>query len=181
MRPTDTLKAEHRLIEKVLEVVERSVQNDDYNVSVFEGALPFFRQFADRRHHGKEEDRLFPAMHLRGLPKDSGPVACMVEEHNYGRDLLKKVDASLAKAHGGDAEARRKVIGNYRAYCAFLREHIYKEDNILFPMADEVLTKEDQAKLEADFTAFDEGEIGEEDLKKYPQLAEELVGAGSKA
>ncbi len=180
MRPTDTLKAEHRVIERVLEVVERSVQNDDYNTDVFEKSLPFFRQFADRRHHGKEEDRLFPAMNLRGLPKDSGPIACMVEEHNHGRDLLKKVDASLAEAREGDQEARQKVLQNYRAYCAFLREHIYKEDNILFPMADEALTKDDQAKLETEFAAFDEGEIGEEDLKKYPQLAEELVAPRSK-
>lgn len=180
MKPTQTLMNEHRLIEKVLSAVEASADEfgkGRYQPEIFEKALDFFQGFADKCHHGKEEARLFPLMNKRGFPLDSGPVACMIQEHDHGRDLLKKVAEALPQARSGDAESRRTVTGTSRSFCAFLREHINKEDSVLFRMADEALSAEDQKELTEEFARYDREEVGEDRFNSFVSLAEEISRA----
>ncbi|MBI2362579.1 MAG: hemerythrin domain-containing protein [Elusimicrobia bacterium] len=166
MKPTDILKSEHRVIEKVLARVGKAcdrAEGGSFDAEEFAVSLAFFREFADKRHHGKEEDKLFPAMNRHGMPLDSGPLACMLSEHDLGRSLLKTVAQGLPACRKGDAAAKKNVVGAYREYIAFLTEHIYKEDNILFKMADQVIPPLAQAELEAQFAEFDEQGIGEKE------------------
>lgn len=166
MKPTDILKSEHRIIEKVLARVGKACDKAEagsFDAEEFAVSLSFFREFADKRHHGKEEDKLFPAMNRHGMPLDSGPLACMLSEHDLGRSLLKVVSDELPASRKGDAAAQKKVVGSYREYIAFLTEHIYKEDNILFKMADQVIPALAQAELETQFVEFDRQGIGEKE------------------
>lgn len=166
MKPTEILMAEHRIIEKVLARVAKACDKADagsFDAEEFAVSLSFFREFADKRHHGKEEDKLFPAMNRHGMPMDSGPLACMLSEHDLGRSLLKTVSDELPGSRRGDAAAQKKVVGSCREYVAFLTDHIYKEDNILFKMAEQVLPAPVQAELEREFVAFDEQGIGEKE------------------
>jgi hemerythrin-like domain-containing protein len=149
MRPTETLMSEHREIEKTLDRVVSLCEAPEFDKAGFQECVSFIRDFADRKHHGKEEDRLFPRMIARGMPKESGPIACMLEEHETGRALVRRAAAGL---ESGDEAEVKEALGQF---VPMLRDHIQKEDQILFRMADQMLTEEDQAALETSFAEFD--------------------------
>lgn len=155
MHPTDILMQEHRAIEARLDGLEQRIrairEGAVFSRPWFEDTLDFFRDQADRCHHAKEETLLFPRMKQRGVPEAGGPIGVMLAEHDEGRGYLKAVRENLAGAEGGSAEALNAVLKNSAAYIEMLRNHIYKEDNILFRMAVMVLEPGDVADLEQAF------------------------------
>src|SRR5271166_4514533 len=89
MKPTEILSGEHRIIEQVLDCLETMAQKSTTHGHLDEisarQAIDFFRNFADRCHHGKEETHLFPAMEAKGFPHQGGPTGVMLSEHEQGR------------------------------------------------------------------------------------------------
>ena len=85
---TNTLRDEHKAILKMLDVSEEVARRIKNGAAVapetFSGLLEFFRTFADRCHHGKEEDCLFPLLEQKGLPREGGPIGVMLHEHGQG-------------------------------------------------------------------------------------------------
>ena len=160
MKPTDMLMQEHRIIEQVLDclekMVERCEEGGDLNREHAEQSIAFFRTFADRCHHGKEEDRFFPLAHERGIPREGGPIGQMLLEHTQGRAAIKKMDEAIPNASAGDPVALEGFLEGAREYIVLLRAHIQKEDQCLFPMADHVLSPADQENLMA---SFEEAEL----------------------
>jgi hemerythrin-like domain-containing protein len=138
--------------------------------------LDFFRNFADRCHHSKEEKLLFVKMEERGMPVEGGPIAVMLYEHDEGRRLTRTIAEALPLATNGDRRASAAVAQNLLAYVRFLRAHIHKEDNVLYPMADRLLTAEDQRELMEAFSRVEAEEMGEGVHEKYHQLAHKLAG-----
>lgn len=139
--PTDVLRQEHVVILRALTVLERLGERLEAGEPVDGEALAwlraFFSTFADRCHHGKEEQHLFPAMELHGIPRESGPLGVMLREHEEGRALLR------AMAEGEDRRAAEAI----RSYVRLLRDHIDKENGVLFPMAEQVITRDEQREL----------------------------------
>jgi len=136
---TGMLREEHRLILEVLEVLQRILekgQSGEWDADAMEECVAFFRLFADACHHGKEEDLLFPELEVRGMPKDSGPIAVMLFEHRQGRALVAQMAGALEGARAGETEPLARFENAARAYIQLLRGHIHKEDNVLFNMAD---------------------------------------------
>ncbi|MBM4465666.1 MAG: hemerythrin [Chloroflexi bacterium] len=180
MAPTDILKHEHQIILLVLDAAEREVQQIQNTAEVrtekLDKMLDFFRNFADRCHHAKEEDLLFVKMQERGIPTAGGPIAVMLHEHDEGRRRVKAVAEALPQAASGDASAIASVTSNLSAYVQLLRAHIGKEDNILYPMADRVFTPQDQQALAAEFDRVEAEEMGAGVHERYHQLAHELAG-----
>ena len=90
MTPTEQLKEEHKAIKLALEILEKICQKieakDEVKQSDIEAMLEFIRTFADKCHHGKEEDLLFPALEETGLPREGGPTGMMLLEHDQGRN-----------------------------------------------------------------------------------------------
>ncbi len=168
MKPTEILMNEHRIIEQVLNSLEKITQeaksNGRLNRGHAEEAIEFFRKFADQCHHGKEEDRLFPLAHERGIPQEGGPIGQMLLEHTVGRGAIRKMDVAVPAASEGDAAALAAYLQGAREYIDLLRAHIQKEDRILFPMADQVLTENDQENL---LDAFKEAEQSHEDPETH--------------
>ena len=145
MKPTDILSSEHRVIEQVLDCLEAMVREAKRRAGS-SGSRPrtpwrFFRNFADRCHHGKEEAHLFPAMEAKGFPRDGGPTGVMLHEHEQGRAHVRGMDEAIDAAAAGDAAALRQFVEHAEGYVALLREHIYKEDHILFQLADRTLER----------------------------------------
>jgi len=161
--PTQILMAEHELILEALDALEQRV------AAIRTGALPdrayvekavtFLREFADKCHHGKEENLLFKRMTERGFPAQSGPIAVMLSEHEAGRAHIRGM-ADGAAGLGTDPAAANRIAENARGYIDLLRAHIGKENNVLFPMADRALTPEDQAHLTKEFERFEAEETG---------------------
>lgn len=151
MKPTDILKEEHRNIERMLTLLEshaaRLEGGSPPDQGFFEGALRFIREYADGCHHGKEEKLLFVRMIERGFPAESGPIAVMLSEHESGRMHVREMSGALERYAAGDPGAAALLARHAFGYADLLRNHIYKEDNMLFRMADEHLSESDQAAL----------------------------------
>ena len=149
--PSAVLRAEHQIIIRVLGVLERLVDRalsgDGFEVESLKTCVEFFRSFADACHHAKEEDLLFPALESRGVPREGGPIVCMLEEHRLARGHTREMGEALEAKGQGDKNAEQRFHAAARQYLDLLTNHIYKEDNVLFNIGDEMLTGEDQASL----------------------------------
>lgn len=181
IHPTQVLMNEHRVIERVLTAMETKVQelgSGPFPRRFFDQALDFFANFADRCHHGKEEQRLFPLLKERGIPEEGGPIGVMLHEHDEGRAYLGALRDNLDDAERGEPEAVAVVRAAATDYIELLRHHIQKEDNILFAMARRVLSPEDVERLQKEFQCVEEHHIGPGVHAHYEALAAELSGTG---
>jgi hemerythrin-like domain-containing protein len=179
MKPTEMLRHEHRVIEQVLNCLEKMVQacKEDGRVEAepAKETIEFFRGFADNCHHAKEESQLFPAIEAKGLGGGCGPVAVMLREHELGRMYIGGMESSLPAAAGGDADAAAWFVQHAESYIRLLREHIQKEDHCLFPAADQQLDEEDEQRLTAAFARVEKDEIGADTHAKYLDIANRLA------
>ncbi len=169
MRPTDILKSEHRIIERMLTVLEKAlILKDEINIEHIEKIIEFFKNFADKCHHGKEEEMLFPEMEKVGIPKEGGPIGVMLFEHDEGRNFIKGMEFALKERDF------QKFEENAKGYIELLREHIFKEDNILFNLADSHIDRKTQEELLYKFEKFENEIIGKKFHEKYHQLVHEM-------
>ena len=179
MEPTKILSNEHRVIEIVLSCLEsminKALQEKKLDRQLAEEAIDFIRNFADKCHHGKEEGHLFPAMVEMGIPKEGGPVGQMLREHEQGRAFVKGMAETVEAASNGEAAALKAFSVNALGYVELLRAHIHKEDNILFPMADRVLSGNDQKQLLEAFERVESELMGYGTHDKYIKIAETLA------
>ena len=177
MSATEELKHEHRIIERMLAVMEAAAARVDAGQSLptefFPKVVDFVRNFADRCHHGKEEDNLFPALEKRGIPRQTGPIGVMLMEHDQGRAFVRGMDEA-GKHASGDKAALKTALDNARGYAKLLRQHIDKEDNVLYPMADQVLTPADKQELLSKFEEVEQERIGAGKHEEYVKLVEDL-------
>jgi hemerythrin-like domain-containing protein len=100
----------------------------------------------------------------------------MLSDHEQGRQFTRGMRAAAERYAQGDAAARDAIVQNALGYATLLRQHIYKEDNILFPMADRVIPVDQQDGVEAAFEHVEHEETGEGVHEKYLALAEKLEG-----
>lgn len=151
MKATDLLRDEHQAILRMLDVLENICKRLESGQNVvpehIDRIIEFVRGFADKYHHGKEEDILFPAMEKAGVPREGGPIGCMLSEHDEGRANVRRMHECLEQYKSGDSSAWAGIVKGARGYIDLLRDHIAKEDNILYPMADMNLSKVDQTAL----------------------------------
>lgn len=160
MTATEILRREHEAVLKMLDATEQVAEQIENGVKVrpevFNDLLEFFQIFTDKCHHTKEEELLFPALLRKGIPSEGGPVSVMLHEHEEGRALIREM-AESGRAYQSDAEgAGRRWTKAARAYAKLLREHISKENNVLFVLAERVLT---QGELEQLAVSFEKVEI----------------------
>jgi hemerythrin-like domain-containing protein len=179
-KPLQMLVDDHAVILSVLDAVER-VAGGDSAPGVFPGqfytkACDFFATFADRCHHAKEETHLFPLLAQRGVPKEQGPIGCMLSEHEMGRQHVAAIRAALPRAIEGDAAARDTVRSEALAYVELLRQHIMKENQVLFMLAEQRLTPQDKEDLDKRFHCAEHEAVPPGTHEKYLALAEELCG-----
>jgi hemerythrin-like domain-containing protein len=173
MKPTQILMDEHRVIEQVLNCLEKMIEHATQTGKLEQppavDAIEFFRMFADKCHHGKEEAQLFPAMEAKGFQRHGGPTGVMIHEHEIGRNAVRGMAAAVEK---NDVQS---FAQNGRAYLEMLRQHIQKEDHCLFSMADQAFTADDQAKLLAAFEKVEHEEMGAGTHEKFLQIANDLA------
>jgi hemerythrin-like domain-containing protein len=175
-KPSQILVEEHEVISSVLDAVEAVLGRggDEFPQEFFEKAFDFFPIFADKCHHAKEEAHLFPMLEARGVPREEGPIGCMLKEHDRARAHVAAVRRALQLTAQGNREARETVRREASAYVALLREHINKENTVLFPAGDYHLTAEDQEALVKAFQSAEDGVLPPGTHERYVALAAEL-------
>jgi hemerythrin-like domain-containing protein len=178
MSATDDLRTDHRAIERMLAILEaaaqRLEQGERVQPDVFRQGVDFVRNFADRCHHAKEEENLFPRMEARGVPRDGGPIGVMLFEHEEGRAYVGAIAGAIDAYEADGRSAALTIAENARGYADLLRGHIAKEDNVLFPMADRVLSAADQAELDERFEQIETERMGPDTHERYHRLLDDL-------
>jgi hemerythrin-like domain-containing protein len=180
MNPIQVLMDEHRKIEKVLSSLDRFAGEVQKNLTLDgRGDLSKFVEiiagYADRKHHGKEEEILFAEMAKAGFPREAGPLAVMLGEHEDGRrqvGILRQLSQTPAVWNSGE---RDTILRAAATYTSLLRQHIQKEDHVLYPMAQGRLTAETWSGIESRFTAFEKQENESGVAERLLRLWEELT------
>lgn len=151
---TADLRHEHQVILRALAVLERAAGGLDAGAAGAEPALQelveLLRTFADRCHHGKEEAELFPVLRDKGV---GHVLDAFLAEHEEGRGHLRVL------AGPGPAAERARAA---RRYVGLLRDHIEREDEVLFPMADGLLSLAEHEAL----------------ARRYEQVERDVIGEG---
>ena len=179
MDAIETLMGEHRLIERGIDALtafadeaRRRTADDREELGRF---VTFIREFADACHHGKEEDILFRAMVEAGFPSEGGPIAVMLDEHDQGRAFVKQL-AELAAAEtpwtSGD---RERLAEAAHGYAELLRQHIYKEDTVLYPMAEAHLPPQVAERVDEACERYEVEKTGSGEHERLHRLAEDLA------
>lgn len=164
MKATKQLKDEHQSVLLALSILEKINQKlkkeEQVDIEHLEQLLEFIKVFVDKCHHSKEEDLLFPAMEKAGVPNESGPIGMMLEEHDLGRNYVKDFAKAVEEFKKSNKKAIIKIIQSTSGYITLLQDHIDKEDNILYMIADAHLSSKKQDELLKGFEKIEEEKIG---------------------
>ncbi|HUW63876.1 MAG TPA: hemerythrin domain-containing protein [Spirochaetia bacterium] len=178
MKSTGKLKHEHQAVLKALEILEkigRAMEaGQPYNLDHVRQIMTFLTVFVDQCHHGKEEKVLFPALEKAGVPPKGGPVGVMLMEHDQGRGYIRGMQSAVDALAGGHPEEAASFVTNAGAYAALLRQHIAKEDNVLYPMADRLFSPGLDNTIAEEFQRIEEDEIGAGRHEEFDQMLHHL-------
>lgn len=178
MQSIEMLMREHRNIERVVDALEIAAGHLSRGVAVrpgfFVDAAVFFAEYADGVHHAKEEGVLFGAMGGSGMPAAEGPIPVMLEEHVEARALTRALRRAGRRFADGDTTASSEVITASRGYALLIREHIAKEDEALFPMAEEMLSADAESEVLQGMMRLEAQETGSGRMAELLALADTL-------
>ena len=139
---TESLQKDHKLIEKVLHALDTTVkllkEGKKIPEQILLPTIDFTQNFTDICHHGKEEEALFPALEKAGMPSHMGPIRMMIIEHKRTKAIAEKLE--LASKKYLETNDSADLILTLQVYVQHVTEHLWKENNRLFKMADARLT-----------------------------------------
>jgi hemerythrin-like domain-containing protein len=177
MTATEILKHEHRLILQVLAAAGRivsAIQNTGKLDAARVGKmLAFFQTFVEACHNAKEEEYVFPRVQERGSQEEKNLIADLLGDHDMGRRLVQAMGEALGAA--GSPAAPARLAEDLTAYGRLLKDHIDREDHVLFPRLEALFTGKDQEQVLASFARHEAEEIGAGVHEKYEKLAQELA------
>lgn len=135
---TASLRRDHDLIEKVVISMKTTIQmlqsGKTIPESIMAQVIDFSKNFTDVCHHGKEECSLFPALEKAGMPTNMGPIAMMLQDHEKSRQIAAQMETANQKyLNEGDST---DLITSMQQYVVHITEHLWKENNRLFMMAE---------------------------------------------
>lgn len=185
MRAIEVLIDEHRYILRMLKVIRKlcihTLNTGEVYYEGFRHAIDFVRNFADKFHHGKEEDILFEVMSKElGQAIKQGPIYGMLAEHDLGRLFIKTLEEALLEAEKGNNDAKVDIIANAICYTDLLHRHIDKEDNAIFTFARDQLKEAVLAQLDEDFEKAKIRLESDATRQKYIALLESLEAYAGK-
>ena len=175
--PITVLIEEHKVILKVVSECDAIAQELNAGRNVEAGLLlrivEFLREFADKCHHAKEEDLLFPAFENAGVPSSGCPLEALRAEHMKGRKLVMQLEESANAYANSVAGATEGITTALSGIAKLYPNHIWKEDAMVFPMAERLFSPE---RRKEPFDAFEEVEAktDQDAYSKFVSFAEGL-------
>lgn len=175
---TASLRKDHELIEKVIKAMEVTIQlledGKPLPESILNPVIDFSKNFTDVCHHSKEENALFPALEQAGMPRNMGPIAMMLIDHERSREIGKSMEESaLEYFKSGNSN---NLVNYMKQYVEHITEHLWKENNRLFMMAEARLQYVSD-KVDRELTSIEESKLREtgKTREHYEKLVETLT------
>jgi hemerythrin-like domain-containing protein len=171
---TAVMVEEHKLILRMIDLVEKNTRLAEAgrftDWDFYVDAVDFIRNYADRFHHAKEEDILFKSLVENGMPAENSPVAAMLMAHDQGRAFVRNMEAAARRALAGEPDQVPIIADNAYGYVALLRDHIDKEDTILYPLAERVLPEAMRPAMAEEYARAEEKSPGV--AERYRRMVE---------
>ena len=174
---TTSLRRDHDLIERVLKSMWATIpllkSGKTIPEPIISQVIDFTKNFTDVCHHGKEENSLFPELEKKGMPRNAGPIAVMLMEHEITRKLAKRMEES-SKTYISTGNSSQ-LIADMQEYINHVVQHIWKENNRLFEMA-EMALKDNVDQVNTSLDNIEKSTLQEigKSRTDYEKLAEEL-------
>lgn len=172
---TENLEQDHVHILKLIEAMEHISRIAEPEIKHLENVVEIIKSFADGIHHAKEENVFFPLLGKRGFPTHQGPVAVMLNEHVQGRKYVKGMEENIRLYKAGNKPALIDVYQNMNAYAELLKNHISKENNVLFRMADNVISDSDNDFLLGKFADEEKRHSAHARSEDYIKMIQDLT------
>lgn len=173
MLPAGPLMIEHRLIERMVTVLDRQrakiAGGSPPDNDLLDAAADFMRTYADRCHHGKEEELLFAKLRTKQMtPEMVAAMDRLIADHVRSRELVGRTRDLNARSRSGDKVAGNELGAVLGELVKLYPDHIYREDKEFFPAAMRYLSKEESDAMLQQFNDFDRKMIHE----KYRAVVE---------
>ena len=125
------------MVEQALDILDRIEvrleRDEEVDPQALEKVLDFLKTFADRCHHGKEEDLLFAALDMKGVSRTTSPISTLIREHEIARRFIQNMERALQDYKAGDETAGKDILQNSRAYIELLEQHcLYRGGSMRF-------------------------------------------------
>lgn len=178
MKPIELLMEEHRVIVRALDCLARMVDDAiaarKLKFIPAEKIVDFFSGYADRWHHAKEEDRMFPLVTSRGISWEFDHIADLMQEHVKGRGHVRGMAGAYREAAHGSMEEVMNFARHAREYIDLLKGHILKEDRVVFPLIGAALDADGHGALEESFRKVIEEDGAKNTDARYRDIVSEL-------
>ena len=173
MQARGSLMIEHRLIERMLSSIKNILSKIESKQKIdpvfVDTAVDFIQMYADRTHHGKEEDILFRELKKKSMSdEDRQIMAELTREHAFGRQTTRALIEATSRYRNGDAAALPDIFEKLQILVEFYPKHIEKEDKVFFPSSKAYFTDEEDQAILAKFLEFDQKMVHE----KYISVVE---------
>ena len=165
---TQNLESDHVQLLRLAKVIEKITESENPDTEHLDLIIKIIREFSDGIHHAKEEHLLFPLMVQKGFSNQTGPVAVMLHDHVEGRYFVKEMAENISLFKQGNPATLKTLYSYMLAYTDLLKNHIAKENTMLFRMADNVFTNTEQESMLIDFAKVEEK--AENHLRKVDYL-----------
>jgi hemerythrin-like domain-containing protein len=169
--PIRILVKEHRMIRRVVDTCAETArtikEGQNVNIELLAKITAFMQQYADKCHHAKEEDLLFPAFERAGVPSEGCPLAALRYEHKEGRAIVAALHEALK------LKRTATILSSLHGIVALYPNHIWKEEFLLFPLAKKLLSPQVQEELFTAFMAVDQA-LGSDMLNAHVAFAKRL-------
>lgn len=171
---SDLLIADHEQTEQVIDALEKQWLEKKPVPETVARAVRYFSEFADACHNQKEEQYLFPRLEAAGVPAHGGPLAVMLAEHERSKQLLEEFCALGQRYVAGETALANDLVNVFLEYGALLKNHYWKENDILYPLGRRALGAEAGAAIVSGIEKL-EAELGPETRQTYRKLAREIT------
>jgi hemerythrin-like domain-containing protein len=177
-KATEALEHEHKVIQKAVAVMAQLVDQLELRhivkADLLRDLLQFMRVFSDQCHHSKEESYFFPYLESKGVPSTGCPLSALKAEHTKSRQLMSDLNSAVANYIGDPVKGRLTLIQVLQSLVTLYPAHIWKEDYLLFPMADKLLSEDDHSHLLEQFQIGEQG-LGVNAHQSFEALAEDMA------
>lgn len=171
----ELLMADHQITEQVFDVVTKACASPNGPTrTLIAEVLIYLNEYVDACHNRKEEVCLFPLLEQRGIPRHGGPLAVMLDEHEQSKRLLARVNELGNLYSSGNLTILGDLTRAFEEYTTLVKNHYWKENDILFKMAQQALTEMDAESVTNGILKI-EAELGTDIRERYYALAQQII------